>query len=110
MWDLDDLVVLIADAVNNDGPPLEVRGAFGINESGQIVGWGKTRNGDFHAILLDPLAPGDVDADGDVDASDFAELLASWGACSECSKCHADLDGDCNVGITDFLALLGNWG
>ncbi len=102
MLDLNDVVV--------SGPPLEVRGALGINESGQIAGWGKTPSAELHAILLDPVAPGDVDLDGDVDGSDFAQLLASWGACPECQKCPADLDGDCNVGIIDFLMLLGNWG
>jgi hypothetical protein len=102
MWDLNDVV--------GWGPSLEVRGALGINECGQIVGWGKTQSGDFHAILLEPVALGDVDADGDVDGSDFVQLLASWGACSEYQKCPADLDGDCEVGITDFLLLLQNWG
>jgi probable HAF family extracellular repeat protein len=102
MWDLNDVVV--------SGPSLAIRGALGINESGQIVGWGKTQSGDFHAILLDPVALGDVDADGDIDGSDFYELLASWGACPECYKCPADVDGNCLVGINDLLVLLGNWG
>jgi probable HAF family extracellular repeat protein len=102
MWDLNDLVA--------PGPTLQVRGALGINESGQIAGWGKTSNDELHAILLDPVAAGDVDADGDVDATDLDELLTNWGACPACGACPADLDGDCNVGIIDFLTLLGNWG
>ncbi len=101
MWDLNDVVVV--------GPSLEVRGARGINEAGQIVGWGKTPSKEFHAILLNPIAPGDVDLDGDVDGTDLQGLLESWGACKSCDDCPADVDGDCMVGITDLLALLGNW-
>jgi hypothetical protein len=51
----------------------------------------------------------DLDGDGTVDISDFAILLAAWGACQE-ACCVADLDGDGLVNVTDFLALLLNWG
>ncbi len=53
----------------------------------------------------------DLDGDGDVDVSDFLQLLQSWGPCPQpCPPaCPADLDGDCNVGIVDFLALLTSW-
>jgi DNA-binding beta-propeller fold protein YncE len=58
----------------------------------------------------DPV-PGDLDGDGDVDVTDFLQLLQDWGPCpGPCPpSCAADLDGDCEVGIVDFLMLLQNW-
>ncbi len=53
---------------------------------------------------------GDIDGDGDVDATDLILLLGAWGACDDCGNCVADLDGDCNVGSADLIILLGNWG
>ena len=42
--------------------------------------------------------------DGVVGINDFLQLLADWGAASDC-----DFDGG-GVGINDFLELLANWG
>ncbi len=67
---------------------------------------------DAHAALLEaqppPPVPGDLDADGDIDITDFLALLGLWGPCA--APCPADLDGDGSVGITDMLAQLSNWG
>ena len=52
---------------------------------------------------------GDLDGDGDVDATDLILLLGAWGACGDCEDCPADLDGDCAVGTGDLIVLLGNW-
>lgn len=51
--------------------------------------------------------PADFDFDGDVDAADLAELLASWGACVDCP---ADFDGDDDVDAADLAELLSAWG
>ncbi len=101
MWDLNDVVV--------SGPPLEFKRADAINEFGQIVGRARAPSGYFHAMLLDPIAAGDLDLDGDVDDTDLEVMLGSWGPCKWCDGCPADVDGDCMVGITDLLVLLGNW-
>lgn len=53
-------------------------------------------------------APTDLNADGQTDAADLAELLAKWGKCP--SECRADIDGDGIVGAQDLAALLGSWG
>jgi probable HAF family extracellular repeat protein len=37
---------------NNEGWTL--REAYGINDKGQIVGWGYVASGDIHAFRLDP--------------------------------------------------------
>jgi len=55
--------------------------------------------------------PGDIDGDGDVDASDLAQLLASWGSYDPCPPfIVADINQDCEVGAADLAALLANWG
>ncbi len=51
---------------------------------------------------------GDLDGDGDVDVTDFLDLLGNWGPCSE-ACCLPDLNLDGTVGVADFLLLLGNW-
>ena len=51
--------------------------------------------------------PGDLDAHGNVGASDLLALLASWGPCK---GCDADFDGNGDVGASDLLTLLANWG
>ncbi len=53
--------------------------------------------------------PGDLNADGLVDAADLLILLGAWGAC-ENPECPADLDGDEVIGPADLVILLGNWG
>ena len=55
-------------------------------------------------------APGDLDGDGVVGATDLIILLGSWGVCGDCDNCPADLDDDCVVGTGDLIILLGNWG
>lgn len=56
-----------------------------------------------------PPTPGDLDADGDVDASDLIVLLGAWGPCGDCADCAADLHADCIVNGVDLLILFGNW-
>jgi hypothetical protein len=50
---------------------------------------------------------GDLTDDGNVNAADLAELLASWGPCS---SCDADLNVDGDVGPMDLAILLASWG
>ena len=47
--------------------------------------------------------PGDFDNDGDVDASDLATLLGSWGTTA------GDINGDGDTNASDLAVLLGNW-
>lgn len=72
--------------------------------------------GAAYAIDL-AFSPADLDADGDVDAFDLAQLLGAWGACPEpCTEgvstceCRADFDNDCAVSAFDLATLLGSWG
>jgi hypothetical protein len=64
---------------------------------------------DLASVEVLPCAgpPGDFNLDGFVDASDLAELLASWGPCP---GCPADINDDNVVGAADLGFLLSNWG
>ncbi|MFN0137517.1 MAG: dockerin type I domain-containing protein [Phycisphaerae bacterium] len=56
--------------------------------------------------------PGDVDGDGDVDLTDLAILLSSFGLCSGAGgfDARADFHGDNCVNLTDLATLLTNFG
>jgi hypothetical protein len=49
----------------------------------------------------------DLDASGNIDAGDLAELLGAWGPCA---GCDADFDRDTDVGLPDLAFLLESWG
>jgi hypothetical protein len=51
-----------------------------------------------------PGCPLDLDANGEVSASDLAVILSNWGSPKN------DLDGDGVVGGSDLAAILGSWG
>jgi len=53
---------------------------------------------------------GDLDGDGDIDLSDLAALLGSYGGASGFDCTNGDLDGDGDVDLSDLAALLGNYG
>ncbi len=57
-------------------------------------------------------APGDFDADGDVDLGDLSTLLAAYGACvgDETFNPDADLDGSGCVDLADLSTLLSVYG
>ena len=55
---------------------------------------------------------GDVDGDGDVDLSDLAALLGSYGDCEGDPDYNpaADFDDSGCVDLSDLATLLGNYG
>ncbi len=62
---------------------------------------------DFALTALGPTIPADLDADGEVGASDLAILLAAWGTNP---GSPADLNADGAVNSTDLAILLAAWG
>ncbi|MGE0615459.1 MAG: dockerin type I domain-containing protein [Bacteriovoracia bacterium] len=58
------------------------------------------------AVITVSPVPGDINRDGQVDATDNATFLASWGTTGGA----ADLNGDGRVDSRDLPILLGNWG
>ena len=55
-----------------------------------------------------PPIPGDLDGDGDVDLSDLAKLLSSYGCTG--GGCIGDLDGDGDNDLEDLSLLLASYG
>ena len=61
--------------------------------------------------VCQPTCLGDSNGDGDVGASEFLELVASWGPCPDLPEpCPLDLNADRVVDVQDFLLVLGLWG
>lgn len=58
-------------------------------------------------IVIRCVCPADLNNDGEVDPTDLAMLLGSWGPCDDCP---ADLNGDGEVGPFDLATLLAAWG
>ncbi|MCA9289791.1 MAG: hypothetical protein KDA25_01610 [Phycisphaerales bacterium] len=69
-------------------------------------GEGGIRVADMGAMEFPPIT-GDVDADGDVDPYDLAELLSLWGPCG--LFCDSDIDKNWVVDGVDARTLIGNW-
>lgn len=53
---------------------------------------------------------GDVDHDGQINGTDLATLLGSWGPCVPGASCAADLDLSGSIDGGDLAILLGAWG
>jgi WD40 repeat protein len=69
------------------------------------------RGADLYALRIDaPFPPGDLDFDGDVDLSDLAQLLASYGTTGGALYEDGDLDCDGDVDLSDLAALLAVYG
>ena len=77
--------------------------------SSTVYVWPGT-TGYVSASVTNPLVPGDVDSDGDVDLADLAELLSNYGMTSGAEYDDGDLDGDGDVDLSDLAELLGNYG
>jgi probable HAF family extracellular repeat protein len=105
---ITDLNTLIAP-----GSGWRLQYAHGINEAGQIAGYG-TLNGLTRAFLLTPITPpslpGDANRDGSVNGTDFALLAGNFGVLSGADWSRGDFNGDGAVNGTDFALLAGNFG
>jgi probable HAF family extracellular repeat protein len=84
-------------------------GADGINDSGQIVGFGQNPAGKDDVFVLTPLAPGDANGDGRVDINDLTIVLTNFGK-SGMTWSQGDFIGDGTVDINDLTIVLANFG
>jgi probable HAF family extracellular repeat protein len=85
--------------------------AEGINNKGEVVGYG-TYNGTPSAFaLLDYLMPGDANGDGKVDINDLTVVLTNYGK-TGMSWSQGCMDGDPTgtVDINDLTIVLSNYG
>jgi len=78
---------------------------MGMNDRGQIVGYGIVYDGGLRAFVMSPIA-GDTDTDGDIDLGDMAHVQSAFTGTRKpdipgCER--ADLDGDADVDLSDFV-------
>lgn len=79
-------------------------------------GWNDAIAGNYeygdYSLLLNPaiLCWADLDADGDTDLADLAQLLGNYGMLTGATFEDGDLDGDEDVDLSDLAALLGEYG
>ena len=68
--------------------------------------------GDTGVVLRIKLRTGDLDGDGDVDLTDLATLLSSYGMCVGDPNYNpaADFDDSGCIGLVDLAGLLTNYG
>ena len=88
-------------------------GATGINNSGEIVGWGELGAlglRAFRLILFPSPCAGDVNGDGATNAADFTILAGHFGVASGATRVQGDLNGDGAVNVEDFTVLAGDFG
>ena len=93
-------------------PRYAATAAFDSMRGVAVLFGGQTESGEFcndtweYGIML---LIGDLDADGDVDLSDLAELLGQFGHWGE-PLTNGDLTGDGYVGLDDLALLLAHYG
>jgi len=64
----------------------------------------------IHGVLADDLLPGDVDIDGDVDATDYLVVKSYLGTPTGATWANGDFDGDADVDEEDLFAVETNFG
>jgi probable HAF family extracellular repeat protein len=75
-----------------------------INKSGQITGQGLIHD-EYHAYLLSPALPGDVNFDRVVNIFDINSVSTNWGTTGP----QGDANGDGIVNIFDINLISANW-
>ena len=78
----------------------------GVNLAGDWADLG----GNIFQGQCDPFCDGDVSGDRVVDGEDIAQLLSTWGLCSDLRPCYADFNENGEVDGADLSYVLSNWG
>lgn len=97
------------------GSTFELSGTIGQPDAGSpavpLTGGPFELVGGFWPIASTPIScPGDTNADGIVDLTDLAALLANFGTPAGATAAGGDMDGDGDVELGDLTALLSRFG
>ncbi len=109
MYDLNDY---LATTTNRAGAPFDVLlRATGVNDNGDIVGFGALKNGDLASFVIrgfDPgsTCPADFNGDGSLDFFDLSAFLEALGN----EDPAADFSGDGQYDFFDVSAFLDAYG
>jgi probable HAF family extracellular repeat protein len=82
--------------------------AYGIDNNGDIVGYGKNAAGISRAYLLKPALTGDANLDGTVNIQDLSKVLTNYDATGKLWA-DGDFNGDGTVNISDLSNVLTNY-
>ena len=80
----------------------------GINDAGQIAGWGTNSAGNSEGFLATPALPGDANLDGKVDINDLTIVLAHYNQ-TGMTWTTGDFTGDGTVDINDLTIVLAHY-
>ena len=84
--------------------------ADGINDAGQIAGYGTYNGNSLGFVLTLPQAlPGDANLDGKVDINDLTIVLANYGQ-TGMTWTQGEFTGDGTVDINDLTIVLAHYG
>ena len=83
--------------------------ATGIDDRGDIVGWGTNSGGQSRGFLIRAWSPGDANGDGKVDINDLTIVLAHYGQ-TGMGWAQGEFTGDGTVDINDLTIVLANYG
>jgi hypothetical protein len=86
---------------------LTICAVWGINNSSQVLVWGKTSQGRIQSFLLN-FIPGDSNGDGKVDIDDLSVLLTNFDKTGMIWS-QGDFDGRGTVDIADLSKVLTNF-
>ena len=81
---------------------------FGIDNSGDIVGYGKNPGGAYNGYILRPALPGDANLDGKVDINDLTVVLANYNQ-TGMAWAQGEFTGYGTVDINDLTIVLANY-
>jgi hypothetical protein len=90
-------------------PGLTLTHAYGISDTGYIVGIAADADDVNWAVRLARLISGDANYDGRVDGTDFALLAGNFGKAGQTWR-QGDFTGEGSVDGSDFALLAGNFG
>ncbi len=95
----------------SSGGDFVLRGTIGQPDAGDLSGGDFTLRGGFWQTFGVGCGdcPTDVDANGETEAFDLANLLGAWGPVTPGSAC-LDADGNGFIEAFDLAVLLGAWG
>jgi hypothetical protein len=79
------------------------------DEVASLVVWMRAQSTSAINVVISEPAPGDLDADGDIDGTDLGRFVSDWLVLNFGQTVQGDLNGDNQVNSIDFAILASRW-